>query len=86
MPDDKFLFERILDRIDKFDNKFDSKIEDLGKDITQCKLDIQGVQSDLTNHLENKKEKDIESKRKFYYITAFLGVMFTAYATMKELL
>lgn len=84
--EDSVVIERILDRIDKFDDKLDTNIGELKEDITDCKLDIQKVQSDLTNHLDNKKSETEKSNRKFYYITGLLGIIFTAYATIKEFL
>lgn len=76
----------ILERIDKFDDKLDTSISDLKEDMTTCKLDIQAVQKDLTNHLNNKKDETESFKRRFYIVTILISVGFTAYATIKELL
>lgn len=82
---ERIVTEIILDRIDKLDSELDEKMTFLTGEIIDCKLDIQSVQKDLKNHLDNKKAEIENSKRKMYFITAFLGVAFTAYATIKEL-
>ena len=84
--DDSIVIERVLNRIDKFDEKLDTNINELKDDITFCKLDIQAVQKDLTNHLDNKKSENESFKRRIYIGTALFGVIFTTYATIKELL
>jgi len=83
--DDSVVIERILTRIDTFDEKFDTKIDEIKDDIIGWKLDIQRVQSDLTNHLDNKKSETENFQRRFYIVTALLGVVFTTYAAIKEL-
>lgn len=75
----------IIDRIDKLDDKIDENISNLRDYITASKLDIQKVQTDLTNHLDNKKSADESSKRKMYFVSVISGVIFTAYAAIKEL-
>jgi len=82
---DEFIIGRILDRIDAFDEKLDENINDLSREIVNCKLDIQAVQNDLTNHLNNKKDKSERSNRQFYIVTAIIGVIFSTYVTIKEL-
>lgn len=83
--DDQLVIDRILDRIDAFDEKLDTNITELKKDMTTCKLDIQAVKIGFNNHIDNKKAKSKKSNRQFYIIVAILGVVFTTYATLKEL-
>jgi len=75
----EFVISKVLDRIDHLDNKMDGKMSNLGEEITQCKLDIQGVQKDLTNHLDTKKNEVENSKRKVYYVIAILTVSIAVY-------
>jgi len=82
--DDSVVIERILTRIDKSDEKFDTKISELKDDINTCKIDIQGVQKDLTNHLDNKKSETESFKRRVYIVTSLMGVIFATYAAIKE--
>jgi len=82
--DDSVVIERILTRIDKSDEKFDTKIGELKNDITDCKLDIQGVQKDLTNHLNNKKSETEGFKRRIYIANIIFGAIFTVYVAIKE--
>jgi len=84
--DTQLVIDRILGRIDRFDDKLDANITEMGKDITCCKMDIQGVKKDLTNHLDNKKNETESFKRRFYVVTTLIAVVFTAYAAIKELL
>ncbi len=84
--EDEFIITRVLDRIDNLDDKMDKKMDSLGKEITQCKVDIEGVQKDLTNHLNNKKDESDSSKRKIYYVIALLTISFTAYEALVRIL
>lgn len=84
--DDSLVIDRILTRIDKFDDKLDRNISELKDDISDCKLDVQSVQSDLTNHLNNKKDETESFKRRVYIVTSLFGVIFITYAVIKELL
>lgn len=84
--DNQLIIDRILCRIDRFDDKLDENISGMRDDITDCKLDIQSVQSDLTNHLNNKKDETESFKRRIYIGSILFGVIFTTYAVIKELL
>lgn len=84
--EDEFIITRVLNRIDNLDDKIDKKMDNLGKEITKCKIDIEGVQKDLTNHLDNKKEEADSSKRKIYYVIALLTVGFGSYEALIRLL
>lgn len=84
--DDSIVIDRIFTRMDASDKKFDTKFDEIRDKVEQCNLDILGVQKDLTNTLNNKKDDIERSKRKMYYITGLLGVVFTAYAAVKEIL
>lgn len=90
MDNDKVL-NRVLTRIDNFDDKLEKKTDSLHNsitkcngDINQCKIEIQGVQKDLTNHLENEKKETEGFKRRIYYAVSFLGTMFGSYAILRE--
>lgn len=83
--DDSVVIERILTRIDTFDKKLDTNIGELKDDVNLCKIDIQGVKKDLTNHLDNKKDETENFKRRVYIGSTLFGVIFTTYAAIKEL-
>lgn len=89
MVENSYIFEKISQKIDKFDTKIDriyDKIGECRKDINICKIDIQGVQKDLTNHLNNKKEDAENFNRKMKIAMGVIGIIFTTYVTIKELL
>lgn len=93
MVTDNYMFEKILQKIDHFDKKLDTKIDRVYNDIMECKddinlckIDIQGVQKDLTNHLNNKKEETKSYNMRTRIAFSIIGILFTAYITIKELL
>jgi len=93
MPDDNYMFDKILQKMDGFDKKLDTKIDKVYDDIRECKddirdckIDIQGVKKDLTNHLNNKSKETESFKRRTKFAMGIISIIFTAYITIKELL
>jgi len=80
------ITDKIIDRINRSDEKIDENMFDLRKEVMNCKLNIQAVQKDLTYHLENKKDELESSVRRFYIVTIIIGMIFTTYTVIKELL
>lgn len=91
MDNDKVL-ERILNRIDIFDEKLEKKTDELYDEVKECNnkvndctLKIQGVKKDLTNHLKNEKKESDILKRNVYYIATCFGIFLGIYTTFTEL-
>lgn len=87
------MFDKVLDRINGLDEKIDTKTDriynyvgECKTEINQCKVDVSGVQKDLTNHLNNKKSETEAFKFRTKIAFGVIGVIFTVYATIKELL
>lgn len=75
------LTNRILDRLDKFEDKFDTTCST----ISQLKGDFNLLKQQLNTHLEEKEKQAANSNRKFYIIMALMGTGFTIFEVIQGL-
>ena len=67
--------KRILDNLDKIDDKLD----DLCTRMTK-------VESNLENHFKDIDNRQKGKERKFYYIIALMGIGFTVHEIIRSIL
>ena len=75
MTDFDDLTKRILDNLDKIDDKLD----DLCTRMTK-------VESNLDNHFKDIDKRQKGKERKFYYIIALMGIGFTVQEIIRGLI
>ena len=90
---DSELLGRVLKNMDDFGAKLDKNTDKLYHEIGVCKTDIHKcstevklVQKDLTNHLDNKKSESEGFNRRMKIGMGLIGITFSLYAAVKELL
>ena len=75
------LTNRILNRLDKFEDKFDNTCNT----ISQLKSDFNLLKLQLDSHLEEKEKQAVNNNRKFYIIMALMGTGFTIFEVIQGL-